>query len=51
MHIHASGGDQRGLDDQQKNPTGKRRAVDVDEEIGQRSFEHSRPVIGWSEPQ
>ena len=45
MDIHAAGGDQRGLRDQQQNPERKRRTVQVNDQTGQRRMEHPREIV------
>jgi len=51
VQVHPPGGNQRGLGDQQKDPGGKNRAVDMNKQVGQRSAEHSGQIIGAREPE
>ncbi len=46
MDVHAAGGNQRDLRDEQQDPAGKYRPVHVDDPVGQRRVEHSGEVIG-----
>jgi len=50
MQIDAAAGDQRGLRDQQKNPAGEHCAMDVNEQVGERSLEHSSQIVTVCEP-
>ena len=45
MNIDASGGDEQGLRDQQKNPARKHCAMNVNEQIGKRGAEHAGEKI------
>lgn len=49
MNIHASGGDQRSLRDEQQNPAGKHGAVQMNDAVGQRGAEESGKIIGVRE--
>ena len=50
MLLNPSGGYQEDLRDQQKDPGGKYGAVEVNEQVGQRSLEHPGQIIGAREP-
>jgi hypothetical protein len=45
MQIHSASGDQRSLHDQQKDPAGKRSAVDVQERRQWTGLEHPGQII------
>lgn len=46
MNVYATGGDERGLCDQQKNPAGEHRAVYMNESVGQRRPKESGKIVG-----
>ena len=50
MLLNPSGSYQEDLRDQQKDPGGKYGAVEVNEQVGQRSLEHPGQIIGAREP-
>ncbi len=45
MNIQAAGGDEGSLRDQQQDPAGEGGSMQVDDETGQRSAEHSGEII------
>ena len=50
MDVHAAGGDQGGLRDEQEDPAGECRPVQVNDQAGQRRVEHSGEIVGARKP-
>lgn len=49
VNVHTARGDERGLHDEQENPSGKDGAVDVNAQVGQRGMKKSGEILGVSE--
>jgi hypothetical protein len=50
MQVHPPSSDQRSLRDQQNDPRGENRPVDVNENVRQRSLEHTGKVVAAAKP-
>ena len=51
VDLYAAGGDERSLGDEQENPAGECRTVDVDDQTGQGRMKNSREIVGAGESQ